>query len=211
MRYSRYRHKQLGTKGHLFERRHGALLVQTDLYFVTLLRYIHLNPVNAGMVKTAEEYAWSSHRAYLGLEVIPWLTTDFGLSLFGKTDEIARRHYGIMVSGDLYASEQSVLEQANPNDPRVLGSDEFLETIKKPKLKARSRLTLDELVEQVSTEHGVTMEAVLSSSKMHALSEARAEIGRRAVDERIASLRDVARILGRCPTGISKLVRRHRE
>ncbi|HTE43346.1 MAG TPA: transposase [Steroidobacteraceae bacterium] len=111
VRYARYRHKQLGITGHLFERRHGAWLVQTDLYFVTLLRYIHLNPVNAGIVKTAQEYQWSSHRAYLGLDTIPWLTTNFGLSMFGKTEDIARRHYSIMVAGDLYASELSIFEQ----------------------------------------------------------------------------------------------------
>jgi REP element-mobilizing transposase RayT len=211
VRYARYRHKQLGIKGHLFERRHGAWLVQTDLYFVTLLRYIHLNPVNARMVESAAEYAWSSHRGYLGLEAIPWLTTDFGLSMFGKTEDIARRHYDIMVRGDLYASELSVFEQANPKDPRVLGTDEFIESLKKPKWRPRSRLTLDELIEQVSKQERVSVEAVLSTSKLPELSCARAEIARRAIDERIASVREVARTLNRCPTGIGRLVRRHRE
>lgn len=50
MRYSRYRHKKLRTTGHLFERRHRAFLVDADTYFLTLLRYIHLNPVEACMV-----------------------------------------------------------------------------------------------------------------------------------------------------------------
>jgi hypothetical protein len=185
--------------------------VQTDLYFVTLMRYIHLNPVNAGMAKSAEEYAWSSHRAYLGVEKIPWLTTDFGLSMFGKTEEIARRHYAIMVRGDLYASELSVFEQVNPKDSRVLGSDEFIESLRKPEWKRRSRMTLDELIEQVSKQQRVAVAAVLSSSKMPELSRTRAEIARRAIDERIASTREVARTLGRCPTGIGRLVRRHRE
>jgi putative transposase len=211
VKYARYRHKQLGIKGHLFERRHGAWLVQTDLYFVTLMRYIHLNPVNAGMVKAAEEYAWSSHRAYLGLETIPWLTTDFGLSIFGKTAETARRNYSIMVRGELYASELSVFEQINPKDTRVLGSDEFIESLKKPKWKPRSRMTLDALIEQVSKEQRVSVEAVHSSSKLPELSCARAEIARRAIDGRIASVREVARTLNRCPTGIGRLVRRHRE
>jgi REP element-mobilizing transposase RayT len=48
MRYSRYRHHQLRTTGHLFERRHRVWLVDADAYFVGLLRYIHLNPVKAG-------------------------------------------------------------------------------------------------------------------------------------------------------------------
>jgi REP element-mobilizing transposase RayT len=49
-RYARHRHKQLGTTGHLFERRYRAWLVDTDAYFIALLRYIHRNPVRAGMV-----------------------------------------------------------------------------------------------------------------------------------------------------------------
>jgi putative transposase len=52
MRYSRHRHKALRTTGHLFERRHKAKLVDVDAYFLTLLRYVHLNPVKAHIVST---------------------------------------------------------------------------------------------------------------------------------------------------------------
>ncbi|HEY6644138.1 hypothetical protein [Povalibacter sp.] len=61
-----------------------------DEYFVTLLRYIHLNPVKAHMVQHPEEYAWSSHCAYLGAAQIAWVTTESGLSLFGSTIDSAR-------------------------------------------------------------------------------------------------------------------------
>jgi hypothetical protein len=131
--------------------------------------------------------------------------------MFGKTEDIARRQYDIMVRGDLYASELSVLEQANAEDPRVLGSDEFIESLKKPKWKPRSRLALDELIEQMSKQQRVSVEAVVSTSKLPELSCARAKIARRAIDERIASLRQVARTLNRCPTGLGRLARRHRE
>ena len=87
--YSRYRHKQLRTTGHLFERRYKAWLVDTDHYFIELLRYIHLNPVEAKMVAVADEYLWSSHKAYLGSEVLPWLTINFGLGLLGQTLDVS--------------------------------------------------------------------------------------------------------------------------
>ena len=61
MRYSRYRHRALKTTGHLFERRYKALLVDVDQYFLTLLRNIHLDPVEAHIVKDPADYAWSSH------------------------------------------------------------------------------------------------------------------------------------------------------
>ena len=49
MRYSRHRRQQLRTTGHLFERRYEVHLV--DAYFLTLLRYIHVNPVKAHIVQ----------------------------------------------------------------------------------------------------------------------------------------------------------------
>jgi putative transposase len=55
MRYSRYRHKQLRTTGHLFERRYHSFLVDADAYFTSLLRYIHRNPIEARMATTLDE------------------------------------------------------------------------------------------------------------------------------------------------------------
>ena len=64
MRYSRYRHRRLRTSGHLFERRYRARLVEVDAYFLAVLRYIHRNPAEAGIVRDPADYPWSSHRAY---------------------------------------------------------------------------------------------------------------------------------------------------
>lgn len=79
--------------GHLFQGRHDARLVDTDPYFLDVLRYIHRNPVTAGLVDHAEAYRWSSHRAYLGLEDTPWLTTEFGLRMFSEDPRDARAAY----------------------------------------------------------------------------------------------------------------------
>ena len=66
MRYARYRHRRLETTGHLFERRYGARFINDDAYFLTVLRYIHLNPCKANLVVDPTDYPWSSHGAYLG-------------------------------------------------------------------------------------------------------------------------------------------------
>jgi REP element-mobilizing transposase RayT len=92
-RYARYRHRSMHATGHLFQGRHDARLIDTDPYFLDVLRYIHRNPVAAGLVDDAEAYRWSSHRAYLGLENIPWLTTDFGLQMFSEDRRVARAAY----------------------------------------------------------------------------------------------------------------------
>lgn len=63
--YSKYFNKRHGHSGHIFGTRFKSKLVQRDRYFLALLRYIHMNPVKAGMAATPEQYAWSSHLAYL--------------------------------------------------------------------------------------------------------------------------------------------------
>ncbi len=54
-----YSHK---TVGHVFQGRYKAILVDEEKYFYELVRYIVLNPIRAKMVKSPENYPWSSHR-----------------------------------------------------------------------------------------------------------------------------------------------------
>lgn len=51
--------------GHLFQGRYKAIVCERDDYLLTLIRYIHLNPVRAGLVEDPEAYPYSGHRAYL--------------------------------------------------------------------------------------------------------------------------------------------------
>jgi REP element-mobilizing transposase RayT len=70
-RYARSVQKRRTTTGHLFERRHRAILIDADSYLLELIRYIHLNPVRAHIVADPADFHWSGHRAYLGLETTP--------------------------------------------------------------------------------------------------------------------------------------------
>jgi REP element-mobilizing transposase RayT len=57
--------------GHLFQRRHEAKLCLTDAYLAALIRYIHLNPVRAGLVSKPEDWPWSSCRSHLDAGLVP--------------------------------------------------------------------------------------------------------------------------------------------
>jgi putative transposase len=62
-----------------------SVLVHSDTYGMELIRYVHNNPVRAGVVSRASESGWSSHRAYLGLASCPsWLATE---AVFGPDEE----------------------------------------------------------------------------------------------------------------------------
>ncbi|MEW6114666.1 MAG: transposase, partial [Thermodesulfobacteriota bacterium] len=51
--------------GSLFRGRYKAILVDADTYLLELLRYIHRNPLRAGLASRLDRYAWSSHKGYL--------------------------------------------------------------------------------------------------------------------------------------------------
>jgi putative transposase len=65
--YSRYFNKRYERKGPLWESRFQSLLVESDEQLLHLTRYLHLNPVTAGLVESPETWEYSSYREYLGL------------------------------------------------------------------------------------------------------------------------------------------------
>ncbi len=66
--YAQYYNRRHRRVGHLLQGRHKAILCRSERYLAELVRYIHLNPVRANMVTRPEDYEYSSHRAYLGME-----------------------------------------------------------------------------------------------------------------------------------------------
>jgi putative transposase len=73
--------------GYLFQDRFKSEPVGDDSYFLTVLRYIHQNPLKAGMVKSVEQYPWSSYNAYLHQNNL--IDTDFALKIFNSKKAIA--------------------------------------------------------------------------------------------------------------------------
>ncbi len=70
---------------HLFQGRFKGILVDKDAYLLDLSRYVVLNPVRAGLVRSPEKWPWSSYRAMMGEALVPkWLAVDGLLSQFGS-------------------------------------------------------------------------------------------------------------------------------
>ena len=63
--YTTYHNLRNKRSGHLFQGRYKSIVVEKQRYCLELSRYIHLNPVRAGMVKKPEEYRWSSYQGFL--------------------------------------------------------------------------------------------------------------------------------------------------
>ena len=81
-KYAKYFNKKYEFTGHVFEKRYGAELLNSPEYEIDVSKYIHLNPVEAGMVESPEDYPWSSYRTYIYGEVHPLLDPKPILSYF---------------------------------------------------------------------------------------------------------------------------------
>lgn len=85
--YAQYYNRQHKRTGHLFENRYKSILCDEDNYLLALVRYIHLNPIRAGIIKTITEldcYPWSGHRTIIGKAKLPWMDTEYVLAHFSN-------------------------------------------------------------------------------------------------------------------------------
>ena len=92
------RHRRVG---HLFQNRYKSIVVEEDPYLLELTRYIHLNPLRAGLVRdlaALDRYRWSGHGTLLGRIKRPWQAVDPVLGQFAPTRGPARQRYRAFVA-----------------------------------------------------------------------------------------------------------------
>ena len=213
MRYARHRHKSLQTTGHLFERRYRARLIQTDAYFLAVLRYIHLNPVLARIVTDPADYPWSSHRAYLGTNPVSWVTTEFGLSLFCADRAQAGTSYARFVRECAGRTDELVQPELGVESvgagPTGLGGVPLLAKPAVHLCKPHGSMTLPELAGRVCHEHHISVDRLRSLSRERALTPIRVAFITQAIDLHLATLTELARFLHRDPSALTRILARH--
>ena len=174
LRYTAWLNRRHSRIGHLFHGRYKALLVDADSYLLELVRYIHLNPVRAGMAKCVDEYRWTGHRALVGRDSQPWMTTDWVLAQFGSTTVVARKRYEAFVQEAIGEEERKEFQQGT-HEGRIIGDDAFAEeAIRSAEGKSRCTVTLDDVLSAVCHHYGVTENEMAAAGKIRRLSEARA-------------------------------------
>ncbi|HBF43581.1 MAG TPA: hypothetical protein DDW42_08140 [Desulfobacteraceae bacterium] len=90
-----YNHRHL-RHGHLFQNRYKSIICEEDVYFRELIRYIHLNPLRAKLVRNMSElnrYRWCGHAVVMGTVKMEWQDRDYVLRWFGKKQGEAKRSY----------------------------------------------------------------------------------------------------------------------
>lgn len=139
------RHKR---NGHLFQNRYKSIICQDELYLLELIRYIHLNPLRAGLVASIDDlarYPYSGHQQLLGLKVQKMLSVGEVWGCFGKGEMAARKNYLAFVADGIEQGQRpelsgggllrrlsgtglnSVTDGDLPlSDARILGDGEFV-------------------------------------------------------------------------------------
>ena len=200
--YARRKQRRVPTTGHFFERRYHASLVDTDAYWLALVRYIHRNPVEAGLVSDPADYPWSSHRCYLGLGRRDWLTIGPTLAMFGEANE-AIASYGRFVGEPI---REGTFEEARPSAGAVAA--DLLPGFELHDRRQACPRSLEQIVLEVATELDVDHTLIESAGRDPKLVRARLEITRRALARGVASLTTVAARLGRSPSTLSEQLNR---
>jgi len=153
--YAQYYNRRHQRTGHLFENRYKSILCDEETYLLALVRYIHLNPLRANIVKTIEElnrYPWSGHRTIIGKAKHPWTNADYVLLRFGRTRLKGLIEYRKFIREGVGLEKQPVLTgggllrslggwsqviamrrtgKEEEGDERILGNGDFVHAILK--------------------------------------------------------------------------------
>lgn len=174
--YTVYVNKRHKRYGHLFQGRFKGIIVDKDTYLMVLTRYIHLNPVRAGIVKRPEDYRWTSYMEYIGAGKEKELLVDITgtLSCFSKTKGTAMKAYREFIN-DGIGEEDNPLEDVEAGI--VVGSNRFKDLIRKllqkrkpdeeiPQLKRlREKIPIDRIIKVCCDYYGKNREELLTSGK----------------------------------------------
>jgi len=208
-RYTRWSNRRHQKTGHLFQGRYKAILVEEDAYLLQLVSYLHLNPVRAGMTADPADFSWSSHRAYLGQEIVPWLVCDLVLAQLSETPSHARKLFADFVAGEAGKGHRGEFHGRGSLDPRLCGEDDFqTEVLRQAQEMPLKRPDLITTVQCVIDHFGCDLEKLRAPGQGRQLSQVRAFVAWAVVTYSSSTLTALGDLLSRDLSTLSSAVRR---
>jgi REP element-mobilizing transposase RayT len=208
-RYTQFVNRKYQRSGHLFQGRYKALLIDAGCYLLELIRYIHLNPVRAGIVRSPEKFSWCSHASYLNpASQPPWLTVDWALSQFADQQPLAMERYQKFVAEGLGEGHREEFHRGS-YEGRALGDDRFVEQALSRAAERRDvGLNLDRVIGSVCAVYQLTAAELCSAGKEQPAAEARAMAAYLVRKSHTITLSELAVYFRRDLSGLSQAARR---
>ncbi|MHB8111122.1 MAG: transposase [Syntrophorhabdaceae bacterium] len=228
------RHKRTG---HLFQNRYKSIVCDEEVYFKELVRYIHLNPIRAGIVSTIDDldvFAYSGHAALIGKTDSPWQDVRYVLEMSAIITTKARKAYRTYIESALNQDRRDDLsagtlvkslqgwtdikdtEHRAKGDQRILGGSDFVMKILKQAENAYDRkfiiknkgYTLDSVADIIAAMYDIPTNDILSRGRHAPKVEARSLFCYIASHDLATSVTDIARLIGMTPSAITYAVER---
>ena len=156
--------KKYNRTGHVFQQRYKAVLCDKDNYLLQLIKYIHYNPVEAG-IEAGLNYQWSSHNNYLKFKNDGLVEIDFVLGMFSEDYKKAHRLYEEFMNlnnGDNDIDDYTIKYESSV----AMGED----------IDKSSTMDIDEIIDLICLRAGVKREEIIRRSKIQKYSDTRKAI-----------------------------------
>jgi REP element-mobilizing transposase RayT len=192
--------------GHLFQGRYKAFLVQKTSYLLALVRYIHENPVKAGLVSEPRLYRWSSDRFYQGAQAPDWLDARGLLQLLGADPGRAARRYRALMRSLRSETYEDLLAVAHV----VKGDERFAQAALETATETvrRRAWSVEQIARVVARRAALDLEGIRSRAYSREGAQARAMTGLVARTHCHLPLTKVAEFFGRDESTLVKDCRR---
>ena len=140
--YTQRYNKLHGYDGPLFRGRYKSILIDADSYLLQVMRYIHRNPVTAGLTKNLD-YSWSSHKAYITTaKKWEWISKEKILNMLSRNKSLQKAVYKDFVNTPDENDFSSIYKKRKL--PSILGSEKFLEYIKEQFFTKKKHIEIPE-------------------------------------------------------------------
>jgi putative transposase len=166
--YTMYFNRKNKTVGHLFQGRYKAILCDKDAYLLSLIKYIHLNPVRAKIAKAAGEYRWSSHRSYDKEKNNDLVDTGQVLRMFSEDKSQARKLYRAYIDDGIEVKKEDIYKTISQ---RILGEEKFVDKVMEKiderfeNTRKHHEYSLKEIVATMGKMRGITLKQLRGKSK----------------------------------------------
>ena len=162
-----------GYDGHLFRGRYKSILIDADSYLLQVMRYIHRNPISAGLSKNLN-YAWSSHKAYLSdTKKWNWISRDKIFKMLSRRKALQKTVYRDFVNEPNNEDFSAIYKKRKL--PAILGSESFLNLVKNGFFNRKRHIEVpesrmlapesDNIMDVVCTEYGVSVTDLKTSAR----------------------------------------------